>query len=266
MSDEVIDAPVVEDAPDEEVEAVDTSQDVSDEQVQDVEVTEEVEASDSSPEKETPKKDGVQKRFDKLTTDIYDLKGEIDYWKTQAQQPVKPETPIAPTPLKTLADFEYDELAYSEHVQSQAKGAAQREYAQQSAAQSFDRRRSEFSAKGDVYAEDHDDFRMLTANPALMITPAMAEVMFDADKGQEVYHHLAKNEAMTRRLSRMPYQNMVKEMVKIEANLSVKKPVVVSKTPAPAPKIDALDPQVEDGPGTSQKSFEKWRQKQIAMR
>jgi hypothetical protein len=255
-ADETVVAEVTEDAAVE----VDTEATATEETTEGDEGTQEVEASESSTESETTeKKDSVQKRIDELTSDIYELRRDRDYWRNLNEKPVevKPE-PIA---TKTLADFDYDEGKYAEHVAAQAEARARQAFEAETAQQAHARKEAEFRGREAKFATKHSDYYAVTNTPGLEISPALADSIMDSDIGAELAYHLGQNLNVASKLSRMPYREMLKEVVKIETNLSTKKPVVTSKKPPPAPKIEAVDAQVDDGPGTTQKSFEKWRAK-----
>jgi len=219
-----------------------------------------VEASEPSPETEPEEKetDGFKKRIDDLTADIYELRSDRDRWRNEAQKPV-PE-PLAKETERTLESFEYDEAKFAAHNRDMGKVEAAEEYKTEAAKQTYEKQESDFRSKEAKYAVKHDDYYAVTNTRGLEISPALADTIRTSDMGPEVIYHLGKNLNMASKLSRMNYAGMMREVVKLEANLSVK-PVDTSKAPKPAPKIDPVNEKVETGPGTSQESFEKWRAK-----
>ena len=264
MSEEAValDETVVAEVTQDDAVEVDTEATSTEEATEGDEGTQEVEASESSTESEPKKteKDGVQKRIDALTTDIYELKTDRDYWRNLNSKPaveVKPD----PVAIKTLADFDYDEGQYAAHIQGVATATARESFERESAQQSHARKEADFRGKEAKYAAKNSDYYAVTNAPGLEISQGLAEAIKDSEVGPQVFMHLGKNQNVASKLSRMPYRAMLKEIVKLESNLSSPKPKVASKAPPPAPKIAAVDAQVEDGPGTTQKSFEKWRAK-----
>ena len=258
MSEEAIDETVVDVVTEEATAEVDAEATVTEEAIVNDELGEELPISESSPETE-PKKDkgSVQKRIDELTADIYELREDRDYWRNQTQ----PKAEEVELVTQTLADFDYDEVKFAKHVREVATEDVRKTFANETAQQSSQRKMASFRTSERSFAEKHDDYYAVTNTPGLEISQDLAEVITDSEIGAQLAYHLGKNLKVSSRLSRMDYRSMVREVVKLEANLSAPPPVIKSKAPPPASKIKAIDAQADDGPGTTQKSFEKWRSK-----
>jgi hypothetical protein len=151
------------------------------------------------------------------------------------------ETQKPEVPIKTLADFDYDEKAYTQHVQESIAAQTKAEYEQQATRQSQAQKEANFRASEAKYAEENSDYYAVTNDPRLEISDGLAEAVMDSDIGPKLAYHLGKNQSVASKLSRMPYRQMLKEVVKIEANLSKPAPKSESKTPPPPPKITGND-------------------------
>ena len=238
---------------------------------------------------ETGEKEGdvispVQKRFDKLTWEKGELTRRVEaaerraqelermfYGQQRQEQPKpEPEAPKAPT----LESVGYDEAKYTaavlEYTRAEAARAAQevikteREREQkENKAKSFKARELEFLAKT-------EDYQSKVYDPTLPITPAMVELIAESDQGPQLAYYLANNRDVTAQIAALPPVMAARELGKIEAKLSQPPPVpVVSKAPAPPPKVDAVEPDVKKGiddPNLSDKEFAAIRRRQIAQR
>jgi hypothetical protein len=80
--------------------------------------------------------------------------------------------------------------------------------------------------------------------------------------------YLAEHREVATQIAALPPMAAAREMGRIEAKLSAPTPApVVSKAPAPPPKIEAVNPEVAQDPSTmSDKEFATWRRRQIAQR
>lgn len=197
----------------------------------------------------------VQKRFDKLTWEKGELSRRAEAAERRAQelermlfgqqrQEPKPEPEALKPP--TLESVGYDEAKYTaavlEFTRAEAARAAQevlkaeraREQ-QEGRAKSFKAREAEFSAKT-------EDYQSKVYDPTLPITEAMRDLITESEMGPQVAYYLANNRDVTAQLAQLPSIQIARELGKIEAKLSIPKPVpVVSKAPTPPPKLDTAD-------------------------
>lgn len=231
------------------------------------------ELSDSSPEpEEKPKADPVQKRIDELTRKRREAERDSEYWREQALKN-KPEPEPAPVeePLKTLADFDYDELKYQQHLfdlsRQGAVKEAQRILAEEKTQQEVSKKVSGFKAKEAEFSKDIEDYRDVVKNPSLPITQVMAETAMEMDNGPEVLYYLGKNPDIAEEIAQLSPLRAALELGRIEAKFQQKGGKKVSDTPAPPPKIAALDPVVSKNPDEmTQKEWNEHRRKIIANR
>ena len=235
-------------------------------EAEEVEATEEAEAAEeetpeSSPEeeKEPDKEDKskIQQRIDELTRLRYEAQRERDYYREQFEK-LRPEPELKAD--KTLADFDYDESAYSQHLLKVAKQQAENDlrttYQQQQAAKV----QAEYLQREAEYAKSVEDYDQVARNPYLPITQPMAAEIKSSDMGPQLLYHLGKNPDVAERLAAMPPTTMARELGRIEARLSEVKPSV-SKAPPPAPKIEAVEAKQKvstTSPESDQMSTEEW--------
>lgn len=260
MADEATDETVVEEVTEEVAAEVDADAPTTEETTEDDGDTQEVESSEPSTETEPAKKDKVQKRIDELTADIYELRQDRDYFRDLSQKKAEePEVKSEPV-VKTLADFEYDEGKFAEHIRDTVTAEVKQTFQNEVTQQDHARKEAEFRSSEAKYARKNADYYAVTNTPGLEISPDLAGVLKESDMGPEVFYHLGKNLGAASKLSRLPYTQMLKEVVKLESNLS-RKTVEKSKAPPPAPKLEVVNEKAESGPGKTQESFEKWRAK-----
>ena len=263
----------------EEAEVNDAPEPTEPEETEVSEVVGEEQQPESSPEQEqekSKKDDSVQKRFNELTKARRQeerarraAERNSEYWRQQAMEK-KPE-PAKPEPVKTLADFDYDESAYQQHLFSKAREEAvieaKRVLAEEQSQQTEQQKRASFAEKMAVFAETVDDFDQVARNHYLPINEVMEKVLLEMDNGPEVLYHLGKNEDLADKISQLSPLQVARELGRIEVKLQsqVKEGEKVSKAPVPTPKIAAADPAVKkDWDEISQSEFNERRRKYIA--
>lgn len=237
-----------------------------------------LELSDSSPEKqvleEKPKADPVQKRIDELTKKRREAERNSEYWRDQAMKK-QPEPKIEPVeePLKTLADFDYDEGKYQQHLFSKARAdavdEAKRVIKDEQNQQTTSRKVSVFRGRETDFSKSVDDYHEVVTNPNLPINQTMADVAMEMEDGPEVLYYLGKNPDLADEIARLSPLSAARELGRIEAKMQhqKKKGEAVSKAPAPAPKISAVAPSTKKNVDEmTQKEFNKHRRNQIAKR
>jgi len=185
--------------------------------------------------------------------------------------------PQVQEPLKTLADFDYNDAEYESYkversdrmAESAAEKAVQRLMQESSTAEVADK----FADREKVFAETVKDYESVVRNPTLRISPAMAAVMKGNENGPEIAYYLGSNPDIAKQLSSLSPEDAGFELGLIHIKLSAEKAKVakksVTKAPPPVPKIKAGDPgrvkKITD-PDLSDSEFRKMRRKQIANR
>jgi len=244
---------------------------VETEEVKDEQQTPEV--SDSSTETvEEKKPDPVQKRIDELTRKRRDAERDAEYWRQQAQkQPEKPVEEVKPEPLKTLADFDYDESKYQSHLfgkaQEGAVESARQVLKEEQSQQSASRKISDFRGREAEFSKDVDDYHEVVQNRDLRINQVMADVATEMDGGPEVLYYLGKNPDLADKISQLSPLSAAREMGRLEAKIQSqeKSGKQVSEAPAPAPKLTAVEPSITKSlDELEQRDFNKARRDYIA--
>jgi len=274
----VEDAAVAEELEPEAVEQVET--DTIEEEVEiESEEAETGEASENEPsESSTEKKgDSFQDRIDEVTgkfrteerarmlseQNVQGLKQQIE----DLEQKLQPE-PVVPG--KTLADFEYDESAFTRYVGDLARQDAQAAVRQQTQQTQAQQKHSAFALKEAELAKEVPDYYAVSHYSP--ISPQVADTLMAADKGPEIAYYLGKNPDIATRLSNMSPVNMAMELGRIEATQLSKPEKSTTETPTPVPKIQgaaksdkvsATDPA---GDKLSDKEWLKRRNKQVDAR
>lgn len=261
MSDAIV---ADETVPEETVEAeATTTEETETEQSSEESTSEESESSESSPE---PKKDAVQDRIDELTKKFRDAEREAAHWRDKANEQPAPK-PEVNLDVKTLADFDYDEAKYQEHVTNQAKQAALKLVNDTHQHESAAVKQQQFSAKEAEYAEKNEDYYNVTRNPSAVLTKEMLDIAQESDNGPALLHHLGKHQTVALHLSSLSPLALAREMGILEAKLNTPIDTLVTKAPAPAPKLKGAKNEVDKDPmKMSDAEFTKWRRKRIAKR
>lgn len=223
---------------------------------------EEAKPSDSSPEK---KDDGFQKRIDELTKRYYQEKQQADEYRQQLEAIQRQQTQ-KPEPGKTLADFEYDEAQFANYQRELAKEEARAETEAMARQQQQKARMLDFQVSESKFAETAEDYFKLTRQD-YPVSPAMAEAIIGSEFGPQVNYHLAKHPDIAARIAQMSDFDAAREIGRLEATVSVKKPSI-SEAPPPTPKIKPKDARTEKSltDPMSQAEFEKRRRAVIAKR
>jgi hypothetical protein len=230
--------------------------------------SEPVETEQTPEEGEKPR--GVQRRIDELTRNWREAERREQALLSMLQQQKAPEPAKAPEPIvepKTLADFQYDEVAYQRYVFEQAaklaESAVERKLQERSEREVAERRTQTFAQREADYAAKHPDYMEVTRDMSLPITREMAEIIADSEDGPAVAHYLAKNRQIAESIAKLPAVQAARELGRIEAKVAMEsapaaappKPQV-SKAPPPPPKVEATEPAIEKD--LSQMSDAEW--------
>ena len=223
------------------------------------------EPSESSTEK---KQDNLQERIDKLVAARREAQEQAEYWKRKAEE--TPSVPDEFDPGKTLADFDYDEKAYSEYLIEETKKSAQEEVRAALERDRATKTAAAFSAKEREFADGVDDYDRVTRNPSLTITNEMIEVIQQSDEGPALLYYLGKNPDIASKVAQLPPMAMALQLGHIEASELRKPGKSTTNAPAPAPKLDATEPANVISPKTgagdklSMNEWVKRRNKQLS--
>lgn len=171
-----------------------------------------------------------EKRFDELTAKRYDAEREAAYWRGIAEATKQPEPAVArqegPPREDQFESFEDFEQARIDYAVEQRLRQAEAAKAQQAVLQTYEERAARLK-------EAKPDYDSVVNNPALRITPMMADVIRESDVGPEVAYHLGTNPQEAARIASLPHHRQAVELGKLEVKLSA---------PAQAPKAPNRNP------------------------
>lgn len=219
----------------------------------------------------------TQKRIDELTRLRREAERDRDYWREHANRPTpaKPEVEAAPEKVPTLAEHNYDEVAYqaalAKHLKAETARQVREELKREQTEQTARQRRESFGKREQVFAAKHEDYLEVTRDNSLPISQAMVELLQESDAGPDVLYHLANNRDEALQISQMDEKSAARAIGRLEAKLETVKPAPVpkpvSKAPPPPPQIEAVEPAVTKTPEQmTDAEFAKWRRRQIAQR
>jgi hypothetical protein len=254
--------------------------------------------TDSAPVAETettqqpvaePKKDSepewFTKRFGEITAKYRETERRALAAEQRAaqleQERLKAAAPEKP---KTLADFNYDEVAFQGYVVEQARKAA-REAASEADSQrqreiAAERRNRKFQERAVAFEKDNPDYRDVAHYAP--ISDELAEVIQDMESGPEIAYYLGKNRDVALSLSDLPPHIAAIELGRIDARLTAERQAkqaalekakaekAVSGAPPPTPKLEGAGNAgtvKADDPDSDNLSDAEWarrRNKQVA--
>jgi len=183
----------------------------------------------------------------------------------QSRQPAD-----VPQGTPKLEDFDYDPDKYSEAMtQFASKHAQERFKAEQTRTQQDQVRQQLVTAweeKVERAEDKYEDFSSVVGE--LKPDNAFTAAIMDAENGEDVAYHLAKNPKEARRIAALPPLSQAREVGKLEAKLQAEpaKPKTPSKAPAPiTPLAGSGATPGSDAPSDDDDmaSWMKKRQKQV---
>ena len=145
-------------------------------------------------------------------------------------------------PMKTLADFNHDEVAWQQYMFEEAERRASAAVEQRLAQSQEPTKPPEYVAKfanaETKFAAEHDDYHDVVYDPTLRISPDMRDYIQTSDIGPELVYHLGKNPDVAMNIAELPPALAGRELAKIESGLAraAAKPKQVSNAPPPPPK------------------------------
>jgi len=263
---------------DDEIEVTGGTEEVEAEEVETEETGDselEANADAQAEEEETPsdtpaEKTKEQKSIEKLAFKERQARRDAEYWRNKANE--KPAPAPEPEAIKTLEDFDYDELKYQSYLngvnQKNTEAAVDKALAKGRAEQEFDRKKESFGKQEAEFEKLNPDYQDIARTDDLTVSDAMADVIWDMDNGAAVLYYLGKNPELSFEIAGMAPMMAARELGRIEvkveqqAKRSGKK---VSDAPKPAPGIKPSNPAVKKSQDDmSQKEFNKSRRAYIA--
>lgn len=212
--------------------------------------------SGDAPAQQSRKKPGVHQRIDELTREKHDerrareaAERDREYWREQAmrqqgQQPQK-STESAPAAAAvsdepTLESCDFDTVSFQRKWYDWRRNEDKKVETAQERARKFEERESAFRA-------DHPDYDSVARNPALPITPQVAEVILETDDPPAIAYYLGQNPQEAAAIAQMTPHQIGRAIGRIEAKLSAPipatdpqrqpEPKTISKAPAPVTNL-----------------------------
>lgn len=137
--------------------------------------------------------------------------------------------------VEAVAEWKAKEILKSQHQESETR--SQQEASQRYMAEM----QAEYQEREEAAAEKYDDFEEVTRNPALKITPPMAEAIIASDVGPDVAYYLGINPKEAERISKLSPFLQVKEIGRLEAKVMAEPPA--KKTTSAPPPISPVKPK-----------------------
>jgi hypothetical protein len=214
----------------------------------------EVESPPTDEQNVEEKSDPFQERIDTLTDNFRSAERALESMEQENESLRKKlsDIPIAETPSKTLADFNYNEDEYRQYVFAEAKRIST-ETAERVVSGFQDKARGEtvldeHKTREKVFAESVDDYQAVAYSDELKISPEMAAEIRASAIGPEIAYYLGKNPDEASVIARMQPREVVRGIVKLEGRLlteKAKKGKKVSDAPPPPAKIKAAEPGIQ---------------------
>ena len=191
------------------------------------------------------KTDPFKERIDKLTArwretqrTLQEREAELTRLQKQLDEAPRPQQP-----MKTLADFDYDESQFQGYVlersQQVARDEARMALKEERAEQAAGKAQSEYVKQEQAFAEEHPDYRELVYDESLPISVPMAEAIRVMEGGPEVAYYLAKNPDTAADIAGMGPIQAAMMMADLRVQLrgeTAKASKKVSDAPPPPPK------------------------------
>lgn len=219
-----------------------------------------------------PKRDRAQERIDHLTWQLNEERRQRTLEREQAQRQKEPPAPAKPP---TLEDNGYDQtrydLAVAEYqdklISARTAAEVERVLAERDQKQQHSERLTTFEQRQSKFVESNPEYveKVLEAH-TLPISEVSQEIIQTMELGPQVALYLVNNREQAVQIMQLPERLQALELGRIEAKLSAPKAAAprVSQAPAPAPKIDATEPEIDKDPDSL--STEDWlrrRNKQL---
>jgi hypothetical protein len=217
---------------------------------------------------ETPAKrrrDGVQKRFDELTRDKYDLARKLDMALTANGGRAAPagtngSKPAAGEPKS--ADF----ASYDEYLDARIEWRAEQKMVQRE--QSFIQNRQRaaqaeqmggLKAKCDEAEARYPDYREVVEDSGVEVTPAMRDYLFESEKAGDLVYWLSNNPDETARIAKLSPVRQVAALAVAEQKLSTAPRKTVTAAPEPPRTVAGKSAGQKRPDDMTANEYAKWR-------
>jgi len=225
------------------------------------------------------KKNGVQKRINKLNQRVTDSQKETEYWKGVAlQQKNQDKEPESKSTKENTRPNSDDFESHDDYIESLTDWKLDQKLADQNAKaeQQKETERVQVVAKTwkdrlDQFSDQTPDFEeAIEASEDVVLSGEVQQAIVESDLGPRLLYELAKNSELSQKISSMSTINAIKELGKIEARFesSSSKKIgnnQITKAPRPLATIRGgvkITKDISD-PSLSQREYEALRLKQL---
>lgn len=259
----------------------DENESESDTDEQDSEATDsDSDSTDESEAKGTKKKNGFQKRVNKLTARASLAEQERDYWREQVlkgqagKQPEQKETQATETkPVGEPNPDDFDtNAAYIKACvkweKEQDRLAEKAEADKTAKAESEKTRAQTFQSKVSEFEKSHEDFAEVLEACEVDLSKDLRELIIESDLAPNLMYHLATNPEEIEKLNKLSGTKLAKSLGVLESRLSTEsepevKEVKTSKAPTPIKPVGSksagMIAKSSSEPGISFAEYERRR-------
>lgn len=206
----------------------------------------------------------AKKRFDELTTKIYEAKREAEHWKEQATKNVAipTERPLPPVESEFIDPDEYRKarVSYEDKLDTWKSSQRQNTEFQERQNAELQENLSKFNERAAKMRKKYADFDDAINEP--VFTPVMSREITASDFGAEIGYYLAKNPAEALKLSKLPPTGVAKEIGKLEVKFSQATKKLNSNAPPPITPIKGDDVPVKDPKKMTDDEWYQWDKQQ----
>lgn len=262
---------------DTEVEAPEVETEVAAEQnAEAVDETVEETATSEDADEKPKRKSRAEERINALTREKYEAQRQLEQYQRQVaeyQQYLAQQQAQRPMDdMPKLADFNYDEAAYTQAVAQWNQSQIQRyqqnlqqTWQQQQAQQAQMAEAQKLQHAMQVGQQKYPDFIAKVTDPSLPplreINPHAFQAVMDSDQGVDVAYYFAQNPQEVYALANMSPVQAVKRVAQIEAQLN-NKPVSHKSPPKPPSRVSGNSEAVKDPSKMSTEEWMAWRNAQ----
>lgn len=215
------------------------------------------ESEPGTPPAEPKKKDGgFQRRIDKLTRTVHELRRELD--TRTPKQEVKDDSEPKEADFSSYGDYLRAVAKWEIKQSYKAQSQEQQERQQQ---ESFKKTADTFQERSEKLREKYEDFDEVCFGDHVVISEVMSMAILDSEYGPEINYYLGSNPQESLRIAKLSPYAAAREIGKLE--LKFANPQTQPKKPSNAPDpINPVKPKApaSDGP-SSEDDVGTWIQK-----
>lgn len=235
---------------------------------------------DATEEPEKPKKRSrAEERINALTREKYEAQKQAEAYQRQLvemQQYLSQQQAAANIGenMPTLADYGYDEAAYSRGIQAWNQQQIQRFqenqqniYRQQQQVVHAQQEQARIAQKMSEGAAKYPDFVTKVGNPQLPslrdVNPAAFQAVMDSDSAVDVAYYLASNPEQVYAFASMDPVKAIKAVARIEAQVTAKPLKASNPLPKPPSKLAGNSEAAKDPSKMTTAEWMEWRNNQV---